>query len=439
MQNKKLNLSKHTDYLAQLMNARNESSKTFVNLFLSLKTYVRAKVIKELPDAYQKELCSTLSEKQLADFINRMRTDDATDLMIILKELDEAKWLKTIELLHTGLTEAIKLLMNYSEDESGSLMEIEIFTVTKEETIRESMKRLRSLNKNHSLEHINSVFLVDEEFHLLALFPLSKIVTTDDTLRYADIYDRASSPISIHSRSSVNEAARLMKRYDLNVLPVINKNGRLLGRITHDDILDYIEEDATKQMYGLSQVDPEEEIETGIMETGRNRALWLTINLFNVTVVSIVIGFFEHSLQKVVALAVLMPIVANMAGTASMQTLTVTVRQIALGKVSWGNAAPTLFKEIKLAFMNALIFSILGAIISYVRFSSWYLGGVMAASMFVSFVLAGLLGACVPLGLKALKIDPAIASSVIVLTLTDIIGFFSFLWFATLWIPEIRL
>jgi len=438
MKNKTLTSTEFTDYLDQLISAKNESDEAFVSSFLALKEYERANVVSKLPDTYQKMLCRTLSDAQLAAFVNLMRTDDATDLMIILKEVNEAKWLKTIELLDTDLTKAVKTLMNYSEDESGSLMEMEIFTVAKNETIKDSIKRLRGLNKNHSHEHIGSIFLVDDEFRLLALFPLSKIVTADEKLTYADMYEGTSPPISIHSRASVNEAARLMKRYDLHVLPVINRNGRLLGRITHDDILDYIEENATKQMYGLSQVHPEEEIETNIMETGRNRALWLTVNLINATLVSIVIGFFEHSLQKVVALAVLMPIVANMAGTASMQTLTVIVRQMALGNVSWGDATPTLLKEIKLAFFNGLLFALLGTIISYVWFSSWHLGGVMAASMFVSFVIAGILGAYVPLGLKAVKIDPAIASSVIVITLVDVIGFFSFLWFATMWIPEIN-
>jgi magnesium transporter len=230
-----------------------------------------------------------------------------------------------------------------------------------------------------------------------------------------------------------------MKRYDLHVLPVINKHGRLLGRITHDDILDHIQEDATRQIYGLSQVHPEEEIEESATETGKDRALWLSLNLVNATLVSMVIGFFEHTLQQVVALAVLMPIVANMAGTASMQTLTVIVRQMALGNLSWGDASPALFKEVKIAFFNGIFFSVLATIISYVWFSSWYIGAVMAASMFVTFVFAGILGAYVPVGLKALKIDPAIASSVIVITLVDVIGFFSFLWFATMWIPGINI
>ena len=426
------------DHLSQLISSKKESNKAFLSTFLSMDNYDRAKVIVELPDTYQKELLGMLNNKKIAKFANVMRTDNATDLMIMLKGLDEVKWLRTIEELDSKLTASVKLLMDYSEEESGSLMEIEIFTVTKNETISDSMKRLGELIKNHSLEHITNVFLVDKEYHLIALFPLATIATEDDTLTYEEIYDSASQPISVHSRSSVSESARLMKRYDLHVLPVINKHGRLLGRITHDDILDHIQEDATKQMYGLSQVHPEEEIEASVRVTGRDRALWLTINLVNATLVSIVIGFFEHTLQQLVALAVLMPIVANMAGTASMQTLTVIVRQMALGNLSWGDAAPALSKEVKISFLNGIFFAVLATIISYVWFSSWYIGAVMAASMFITFVFAGILGAYVPLGLKALNIDPAIASSVIVITLVDVIGFFSFLWFATMWIPEIN-
>lgn len=433
-----INSHDFTELLTKLHSTANESTDTFVATFLALKLSQRARLLPELPETYQKSLCEHLSAQKLAQIVNKMRTDDATDLMILLKSVDEPKWLATIEMMDTSLNASVKALMDYAEEEAGSLMEIEIFTVTKHETVADSMKRLRHLLDTHALEHVTTIFLVDKEHRLLALFPLDAVVSTDNEHTYADIYDRAKQPISIHSRASIHEAARLMTRYDLQVLPVINKNNRLLGRITHDDILDVIQEGATKQMYGLSRVDPDEEIEEGFVETGRDRALWLFINLINATLVSVVIGLFEHSLQKVVALAVLMPIVANMAGTASMQTLTVIVRQMALGKVTWGEAAPTLAKEVKIALLNGLLFAMLGTIISYIWFDSWYIGGVMAAAMFVSFVFAGILGAYVPLGLKALRIDPAVASSVIVITLVDVIGFFSFLWFATLWVPEIN-
>jgi len=437
MQNKNSITHETMDHLAQLISSKKESNEAFLSTFLSLSKYERATVIMELPDTYQKDLFAMLGDKNLAKFVNVMRTDDATDVMIMIKELDEVKWLRIIEQLDTKLTAAVKLLMNYSEEESGSLMEIEIFTVTKNETIGDSMKRLGELIENHSLEHIINVFLVDKQYHLIALFPLVTIATVNDALTYEEIYDSASQPISVHSRSSVYEAARLMKRYDLHVLPVINKHGRLLGRITHDDMLDYVQEDATKQIYGMNQVHPQEQIEESVSETGRDRAIWLFINLVNAVLVSIVIGFFEHTLQKVVALAILMPIVANMAGTASMQTLTVIVRQMALGNINWEDAAPTLAKEVKIAFFNGIFFAVLVTIIAYVWFSSWYIAGVMAASMFITFVFAGILGAYVPLLLKVLKIDPAIASSVIVITLVDVIGFFSFLWFATIWIPGV--
>jgi magnesium transporter len=427
-----------TPLIESLNEAKSVNDKAFFTTFLDLSELTSARLITELPETYQKELCSGLSAKKLAKIFNQLRTDDATDLMILLKEVDEAKWLDTIALMDLKLTEAVKSLMDYDEDESGSLMEFEIFTVTKHETIQASMRRLRKLIDAHALEHINNIYLVDKEHRLMSIFPLEEIATVENTLTYADLYNKSVSPISIHSRSSVHEAARLMKRYNLSVLPVINKNGRLLGRITHDDMLDYLQDDATKQIYGLSQVDPDEEIEEGVLETGRDRAVWLFINLINVTLVSIVIGFFEHSLQQVVALAVLMPIVANMAGASSMQTLTVVVRQMALGNIKWGDGAPTLLKEVKIAFLNGLVFALLAMLIAYVRFSSWYIGGVMAAAIFVSFILAGILGAYVPLGLKAINIDPAIASSVIVITLVDVIGFFSFLWFATLWIPGIN-
>ena len=280
------------DHLSQLISSKKESNKAFLSIFLSMDNYDRAKVIVELPDTYQKELLGMLNNKKIAKFVNVMRTDNATDLMIMLKGLDEVKWLRTIEELDSKLTASVKLLMDYSEEESGSLMEIEIFTVTKNETIGDSMKRLGELIQNHSLEHITNVFLVDKEYHLIALFPLATIATVEDALTYEEIYDSASQPISVHSRSSVSESVRLMKRYDLHVLPVINKHGRLLGRITHDDILDHIQEDATKQMYGLSQVHPEEEIEESATATGRDRAFWLSINLVNAVLVSMVIGFF---------------------------------------------------------------------------------------------------------------------------------------------------
>jgi magnesium transporter len=437
MQNDLLMTPPIVDFMGTLEEAHKESTQAFIDTYLTLDDAHKAALLLEMPEVYQREILLALGAKKLAKIINELRTDDATDMMILLKALDEAKWLDTLALLDHAVTTAVKSLMDYGEDEAGALMEIELFTVSKSEPIFASLKRLRKLVDQGSMRHISNIYLVDKEHRLLAIFPLAKVATADQTLTYGMLYNKHDAPITVHSRASLSEAARLMTRYDLQVLPVINQHGRLLGRITHDDILDYLQEDATRQMYGLGQVDPGEEIQEGVLRSGRDRAIWLAINLINVTFVSMVIGLFEHSLQQVVALAVLMPIVANMAGSASMQTLTVVVRQMALGNLRWGEAAPVMVKEVKIALFNGTIFAIAAGILAQLRFDSLPISEVMAASMFVTFLLAGGLSAFVPLWLKVFKIDPAVASSVIVITLVDVIGFFSFLGFATLWIPDI--
>ena len=421
--------------ILELKDAYAHSPEHFAARFGTLAIKEQAVIFHEIGDTYQETICRQFGSKELANMLNEMPTDDAADFMIILRELDELKWIKTIERADVKFSERIKELMAYSEDEAGSLMELEIFTVRRKERVADSLRRLNRQLALGALERITSVFIVDSQHHLLGMIPLDKLILLPPETTYDDLYVKSALPISIHSRASVNEAVRLMERYDLAVLPVINKNGRLLGRITHDDVIEIIQENATRQMYGISQVNPEEEMAEGVLETGKSRGFWLFLNLINVTLVSIVIGLFEHTLQQVVALAVLMPIVANMAGTASVQTLTVVVRQMALGNLELRDVSPMIVKELKISLLNGFIFALLAMVISYLRFESVILGVVMATSMLVSFILAGLLGAYVPVLLKKMKIDPAIASSVIVMTLVDVIGFFSFLWFATLWIP----
>ena len=426
------------DIIDSLIDANQISDEAFIRAFMELELNDRVQVITEIPETFKHELCINLDTRSLAKIFNSLRTDDATDFMIILKEENEAKWLNTISLMDSKVIKAVKSLMDYTPEESGSLMELELFTVTKNDTIAQSLKNLKKSLNNSTLKNVNAIFLVDKEHRLIDIFSLDKIATENHSLTYGELRNHKSTPISIHSRSSVYEAARLMTRYNLNVLAVINKHGRLLGRITHDDILEYVQDESTKQMYGLAQIHQDEEIEEGFWQTGKDRAIWLTINIINVSIISIIIGMFEKTIQEVVALAVLMPIVANMAGTSSMQTLTVTVRQMALGNIQEGLYSKALKKELKIALLNGVLFGFLAAVISYVRFSSLAISEIMFVSMFVSFIISGVLGAYVPLGLKALKIDPAVASSVIVLTLVDVTGFFSFLWIATLWLPELN-
>ena len=218
----------------------------------------------------------------------------------------------------------------------------------------------------------------------------------------------------------------------MGVVPVIDLNGKLIGRITSDDIYDIIEERATGQLYHLAGVNDEAEQEESLFHIGKHRAYWLAINLVTAIAASVVIGLFDTTIQSLVALAVLMPIVASMGGNAGTQTLTVTVRQMALGDISSDDAKKTIKKEVYLSLMNGTIFAVAIGIIAWVWFSMPMLGVVIAASMVINLITAGFFGSLIPLLLQKADIDPAVGSSVLLTTVTDIVGFFSFLGLAKL-------
>ena len=216
-------------------------------------------------------------------------------------------------------------------------------------------------------------------------------------------------------------------------MPVVNKAGVLLGRITTYDIHDFLEDSATEQIYHLAGVDDEAEDEETLFKAGKARALWLCVNLITAIISSVVISYFDESINKIVALAVLMPIVASMGGNTGTQALTVTVRRLAIGEINFAHAKATLLKELSIAAVNGAIFATLMGVIAHFWFNINNLGLVIAMSMMINLSLAGLFGALIPMGLKRLNIDPAVGSSVLLTTVTDVVGFFSFLGLAT-WI-----
>lgn len=416
------------DYLEVI---KKEDEERFFTYLAHLPLKLQAQTVIELPGPFQVDLIEKLQTDHLARLVTSLPTDDATDFMQLILEVDNAKGEAVFELLPGRLQQVIRKLMTYEEDQAGALMQTELFSARLGETIQNSLRRLRKMKAEQTLESVEYVLVVDDQNRLQAAIPLSELILVPSRKRYADIVGEFPSPHIIRSDASVDEAVQAIDRYDLAMLPVVDRFGHLLGKITHDDVVDMIQQRATEQMYGLGQVSGEEELHASVFRTGRSRALWLAINLVNVTLVSIVIGFFEEVLDAVVALAVLMPIVANMAGTASVQTLTVMVRQIALGELTPHNALLMFRKEFTISAVNGVLFGLLAMAISYWRFGSVVLGLVMAMAMMVSFIAAGVFGAGVPVLLRRLGVDPAVASSTLVITLMDVVGFFSFLWFAT--------
>ena len=313
-------------------------------------------------------------------------------------------------------------------------MQVELFSANLDETIADALKRLKRLKVEEELENIHYVFIVDSENRLLGHISLEDLIIIDFNKTFRDIEDEWEETVTVRSYDDVKSVANVVEKYNLTVLPVVDNFNHLLGRITSDDIYDIIEENATEQIYSLANVDAEEELQDSVLETGRSRGFWLFINLITAVVASLVIGGFSDTIDQLVALAVLMPIVASMGGIAGTQTMTVVVRQLALGEVTFDHTKEILKKELLVSLMNGVLFSIVTTILAYVWFQMPMLGVVMALAIFTNLIFAGFFGAGIPLFLKKIDIDPAIASGVLLTTVTDVVGFFTFLGLATLFL-----
>ena len=231
----------------------------------------------------------------------------------------------------------------------------------------------------------------------------------------------------------ITEVAQIVKDYDLSSIAVVDKAGVLLGRITNYDIHDFLEESATEQIYNLAGVNDEAEEEESVVKAGRARAVWLVLNLITAIISSVVISLFDESINKIVALAILMPIVASMGGNTGTQALTVTVRRLATREITFSNAKSVIGREFAIAFVNGVIFAVLVGIVAHVWFGIAGLGVVIAAAMLINLAGAGFFGVIIPMSLKRFGVDPAVASPVLLTTITDAVGFLSFLGLAT-WI-----
>ncbi len=386
-----------------------------------------------LPDRYFDDVVENLSIDELSHAVSELESDDQLEFMQELEDVDENKASKVFHSLDAEDKHEISELKKYDEEQAGAYMQLEVFTANENEIVQDVIKRFAKLRKANELENVQNLFIVDEYNKLLYTIGLDDLLIFDFSKTIKE--NKALSDESFDSKVAVDtedikEVVNYFKEYDLSVIPVINKQGVLLGRITSDDIYDIINEHATEQMYNLAGVDDEAEEDEDIIKAGKKRAYWLAINLVTAIAASLVIGMFESTINSMVALAVLMPIVASMGGNAGTQSLTVIVRQLALGEITKGDAFRSIKKEVAISLMNGFIFAILIGIIAYLWFKIPMLGVVIGLSMIINLFVAGFFGAVIPLALKRLKIDPAIGSTVILTTVTDVVGFFSFLGLA---------
>ncbi len=420
--------------IAELLEQMREvDKKRFIDLLKSFPEDLKADVLSELSKNAQEDALEAIDAKELADIIEEMDTDDAADIVQQIEEIDETKAEEVLEEIDKEESKVIRELISYDENEAGAHMQTELFKAYIDETIGESVKRLKQMKVEGGLDNAYHVFIVDNRDRFLGMMPMEDLVLQGPGEIYRNVLAKEGAlTVAVNPKDSIDKVIELAGNYNMNVIPVADDFGILLGRITADDIYDLMEKQATDQIYGMAGVQEESEESESLIEAGKSRAVWLGVNLLTAIAASIVIGFFDSTIQTIVALAVLMPIVASMGGNAGTQSLTVTVRRLALGDIDPTEAKRVITKEVLLSLGNGLIYAIVMGVIAYLWFDIPLLGLVIALSMVINLLAAGFFGATIPLILKGLGVDPAVGSTVLLTTVTDVVGFFSFLGLATL-------
>ena len=385
-----------------------------------------------MPEHIQEEITELLSTKKIADIASKMDTDDAATFIQILSEENKEVAQSILETFNDEDKEIIEQLLAYDDDQAGSYMQTELFSAKIGDNIGEAIRRLKRLKEEGELDNIWQAHIVDNNNKYLGSVGLEELIIFEHDLVFEDIPYEKYKNYYVHDKDDIKDVVEMVTNYNLTSVPVVNDHNVLVGRITSDDIVDVIQESATEQIYNLAGVNDEAEQEENMYEIGKSRALWLGLNLLTAIAASLVIGIFDSTIQSLVALAVLMPIVASMGGNAGTQTLTVTVRQMALGEIDGEDAKKTIIKEVILSLANGFIFALAIGLIAYFWFHIPLLGLVIGLSMIINLLSAGFFGSVIPLLLQKAKIDPAIGSTVLLTTVTDVVGFFSFLGLASI-------
>lgn len=382
-------------------------------------------VLGELSEGLQQEFLRDMDSGEMAALFDGLDPDDVAD---ILQNLPERVIPEVLQAMDDQNRQRVERVLTYHEYSAGGLMNTDTITVRPDLTFDVILRYLR---RHEELPPAtDSVFVVNRKDTFLGILPLGKILTSspNTTVREVMITDVEAIPATLPD----SEVAQLFKRHNWISAPVVDQQGKLLGRITIDDVVDVLIEDADHSLLGLAGVSDQEETFTPARRAAPRRAIWLGINLITAILASSVIGLFEATIEKVVALAILMPIVAGMGGVAGSQTLTVVIRGMALGQVRRNNLRWLLSKEFISGAANGLLWASVIGVVSAYWFNDNKIGYIIAGAMVINLLTAALVGTLLPVLLKAIHVDPAIAGSVVLTTFTDCVGFFSFLGLATL-------
>jgi magnesium transporter len=383
-------------------------------------------VLTYLDVSLREEILEALEPLHIASSLSDLDSDDAVD---IFEDLDEEAQQRVLAALPRADRLVLEESLSFPEDSAGRIMQRELLAVPSNWTVGETIDYMRAAKDLP--DDFYDLYIVDPKHQPIGYVPLSRAMRTRRPVKLTEIMneDMKTVPIAMDQE----EVAYLFRQYGLVSAPVVDGAGRLVGVVTVDDVVHVIDEEAEEDLLKLAGVQ-EADLYSAVLDTTRSRFTWLLVNLFTAVAASVVIALFEDTLERIVALAVLMPIVASMGGNAGTQTLTVAVRAIAMRDLSARNALRFVGKELIVGLANGAMFAVLAGIMAWIWFDAPEIGAIIAAAMVINLVVAALSGALVPLGLEKIGVDPAVASSVVLTTVTDVIGFFAFLGLATIFL-----
>ena len=369
-------------------------------------------ILLEVSDAVRETLLADMDDHEILAAARDMDADELADLA---SELPRDVVHELMETLDAQQRERVRSALSYEEDQVGALMDFEMVTIREDVSLEVVLRYLRRLKELPG--HTDKLFVVDYDGVLKGVLPVKRLLVNDPEKLVSEVM--ATDPVSFHPDEDGYDAAQAFERYDLISTPVVDKNGKLIGRLTIDEMVDLIREESESEVLNMAGLREEEDIFASVWKSLRNRWAWLAINLVTAFMASRVIGLFEDSIEKLVALAALMPIVAGIGGNSGNQTITMIVRAMALDQVSTGNTSRLIRKELGVGLVNGIVWGGVIGVVAYLLYDSWSLGVVMTAAMVLNLLLAALMGVLIPMTLVRLGRDPALGASVMITAVTD--------------------
>lgn len=415
------------DLLEAIHKLDDEDAKIILNRF---PDETLGRILEEEKDEERYDFLSQFSKSRQKEILEEMSTDEIVDFVATLNEQQEEEVLSNLNIEDL---EDVKELMQYDPDTAGGIMTTEFISIRQNKTV---LKTLEYLQQNgHEAEMAFYMYVVDKEDHLKGVVSVRDIITSKFDVKIEDITN--PNVVSLNINDDQEVIAAIFDKYDYIMLPVVDDNNVIKGIVTVDDVIDIIQEETTEDMHLLAGVDGDEKVDSNIIESIRSRLPWLVINLITAILAASVVSRFSATIEAVVALAAINPIIAGMGGNAGNQSMTIVVRAIALNELNGENAKKVFFKELIVGMISGLTIGLLIGIGCQIVYGNFFLGIVTALSMLLNLIIATMVGYLVPVILVKFKVDPALASSIFVTTCTDCFGFFIFLSLATIVLPYI--